>query len=186
MVGPVVKVDPRDLPQRPNLHWFGQRSYADLPSWCKGFDVCLMPFALNEATEFINPTKALEYMATGRPIVSTAVEDVVRNFGSVANVARNHEEFIKYCHAVLKSPEEAAIARGFKMVEQNSWDAIVERMEEHVRDALARRVGLSPSGQQRPGGPQRKEWRANPQARSKEKPQKLVKKGVEELSGVAP
>ena len=87
MVGPVLKVDPSALPRRPNLHWLGQRAYADLPAFCKGFDLCLMPFALNEATEFINPTKALEYMATGRMIVSTAVPDVVRNFGSVVKIA---------------------------------------------------------------------------------------------------
>jgi glycosyltransferase involved in cell wall biosynthesis len=70
IVGPVLKVDADSLPQRPNLHWLGKQEYADLPAFCKGFDVCLMPFALNESTEFINPTKALEYMASGRQIVS--------------------------------------------------------------------------------------------------------------------
>ncbi|MGH7972036.1 MAG: glycosyltransferase, partial [Limisphaerales bacterium] len=73
IVGPVTKVDPGSLPQHANLHWLGQRAYADLPAFGKGFDLCLMPFALNDATEFINPTKALEYMALGRPIVSTSV-----------------------------------------------------------------------------------------------------------------
>ena len=186
VVGPVVKVEPGSLPQRPNLHWFGQRSYGDLPSWCKGFDVCLMPFALNEATEFINPTKALEYMATGRPIVSTAIEDVVRNFGSVVKVARSHEEFIEYCHAVLKNPDQAAISRGLKMVKQNSWDAIVERMEEHVRDALLQRAAREPSPQRLPGGPQRKKGRTSLEAQLMEKSKKLVDNGVEELSGVTP
>src|SRR5437762_1136941 len=75
MIGPVLKVESSALPQRKNLHWLGQQSYAELPAFCKSFDVCLMPFALNEATEFINPTKALEYMATGRMIVSTPVAD---------------------------------------------------------------------------------------------------------------
>src|SRR6185295_2368594 len=81
IIGPVVKVDPKSLPVRPNLHWLGRRNYAELPAYTKGFDVCLMPFALNEATEYINPTKALEYMATGTQIVSSAVSDVVSNFG---------------------------------------------------------------------------------------------------------
>ena len=79
MVGPVVKIDPAMLPQHKNLHWLGPRSYEKLPAMTKGFDVCLMPFALNSATEFINPTKALEYMAAGKPIVSTALDEVQTN-----------------------------------------------------------------------------------------------------------
>ena len=73
--------------QRPNLHWLGQRDYADLPAYTKGFDVCLMPFALNDATENINPTKTLEYMAAGKPVISTAVADVVRNFARSSRLA---------------------------------------------------------------------------------------------------
>jgi glycosyltransferase involved in cell wall biosynthesis len=185
IVGPVVKVDPQTLPQRPNLHWFGHRSYADLPSLCKGFDVCLMPFALNEATEFINPTKALEYMATGRPIVSTAVEDVVRNFGSVVKVARNGDEFIEHCRAVLQTADPAAIARGFRMVEQNSWDAIVKSMEEHVWEGLAQRATVRSSRQRRPGRLQRGKWKTSLQAQLVAKTKKLVTEGMEGFSGVA-
>src|SRR5690606_9810992 len=73
MVGPTSKVDPEALPQRKNLHWLGGKKYEELPNYLKGFAVCLMPFALNAATEYINPTKALEYLAAGRPVVSTAV-----------------------------------------------------------------------------------------------------------------
>lgn len=137
MVGPVIKVDEKTLPRRENLHWLGQRSYSELPALCKAFDVCLMPFALNEATEFINPTKALEYMATGRPIISTAVADVVRNFGSVVKIARTPEEFIAQCRETLEQPDPQAIARGLQMVAENSWDSIVERLENHIADALA-------------------------------------------------
>jgi beta-glucosidase/6-phospho-beta-glucosidase/beta-galactosidase len=79
VVGPLAKVDPNALPCRVNIYWVGRREYAQLPAYTKAFNVCLMPFALNEATEYINPTKALEYMATGTPIVSTAVPDVVSN-----------------------------------------------------------------------------------------------------------
>ena len=74
MVGPVVKVDPNLLPHSPNLYWMGGRDYQQLPSYCAAFDVNMMCFAMNEATEFINPTKGLEYMATGKPIVSTPRE----------------------------------------------------------------------------------------------------------------
>src|SRR4029079_8911648 len=128
MVGPALKIQDKDLPQRPNLHWLGHREYADLPSFCKAFDLCLMPFALNEATEFINPTKALEYMATGRMIVSTAVADVVRNFGHVAKVANSEEEFIELCRKAVAQPEAETIERGLQMVGEISWDAIVAKL----------------------------------------------------------
>ncbi len=67
----MIKVDPASLPRRPNLHYLGQKSYGELPGYLKAFDVCLMPWALNDATKTISPTKTLEYMAGGKPIVST-------------------------------------------------------------------------------------------------------------------
>jgi glycosyltransferase involved in cell wall biosynthesis len=139
IIGPVLKVDPASLPQRTNLHWLGQQQYADLPAFCKGFDVCLMPFALNESTEFINPTKALEYMATGRMIVSTAVPDVVTNFGSVAKISSDTEDFVSLCRQAIQVPDQKAIARGLQMAADNSWEAIVTRLEGHIADALAAR-----------------------------------------------
>jgi glycosyltransferase involved in cell wall biosynthesis len=140
MVGPVMKVNPAVLPKRPNLHWLGQRPYEDLPALCKGFDICLMPFALNEATEFINPTKALEYMATGREVISTAVPDVVRNFGSVVKIAKTPEEFVWLCQRAVEEPDAAAIGRGLKMASANSWDSIVGQLEDHLAAALAKRA----------------------------------------------
>jgi len=136
MVGPATKVDPKLLPRKPNLHWLGQRAYDSLPAFCKGFDLCLMPFALNEATEYINPTKALEYLATGREIISTAVPDVVHNFGSVVRIARTREEFLLLCEAALEQPDRERIARGLRMAQKNSWDAIVECLEGHVAETL--------------------------------------------------
>lgn len=139
IVGPVLKVDPDSLPQRPNLHWLGQRAYADLPAFCKGFKVCLMPFALNESTEYINPTKALEYMASGRPIVSTAVPDVVSNFSSVVKVARNQDEFIQFCRDAVERPDGAAVERGLQMAAENTWESIVAKLEAHIETALLQR-----------------------------------------------
>jgi len=137
MVGPVLKVDEKSLPQRSNLHWLGQQNYLDLPAFCKGFEVCLMPFALNESTEYINPTKALEYMATGRMIVSTAVPDVVSNFSSVVKVARSPGEFVKMCQQAVEKPEADAIERGLQMARENSWESIVGKLEGHMADAFA-------------------------------------------------
>ena len=139
MVGPVVKVDPAELPQAEHIHWLGQRQYAELPAHVKGFDVCLMPFALNEATEYINPTKTLEYMAAGKPIVSTAVSDVVHNFTPVVAVANSQEEFVASVRDAIERPSGEMIARGLEQARANSWESIVARMERIIRDAIRTR-----------------------------------------------
>jgi glycosyltransferase involved in cell wall biosynthesis len=143
MVGPHTKVDPLTFPQRPNLHWLGGRDYAQLPAYAKSFDVCLMPFAMNEATRFINPTKALEYMATGRPIVSTMVPDVVRQFSDVVVLAREHACFIRECERYARRPDRARIERGMALARRNSWESIVGQLEQHIDEALASKRVLS-------------------------------------------
>jgi glycosyltransferase involved in cell wall biosynthesis len=143
MVGPSTKVDPASLPQRANLHWLGGRDYSDLPAYAKTFDVCLMPFAMNEATQFINPTKALEYMATGRPIVSTPVEDVVTQFSDVVTIAQSASEFMQECKRLASNTPRTRIERGLVLARQNSWDSIVAQLEQHVADVLATEPILS-------------------------------------------
>lgn len=130
-VGPRAKVEESELPRRDNIHWLGKRDYAELPAYASRFDVCLMPFALSPATAFINPTKALEYMAAARPIVSTAVPDVVSNFGSVVHVARSHGAFVQACRRALLSGEavEDRVERGLEMARANTWEAVVARIE---------------------------------------------------------
>jgi len=135
MVGPVVKVDPATLPQASNIHWLGQRDYAALPGYVKGFTVCLMPFALNEATEYINPTKTLEYMAAGKPIVSTAVPDVVRNFTPVVRVARSAREFVASASEAAVNPDRALISDGLEKAAAASWESIVTKMRGLIREA---------------------------------------------------
>jgi glycosyltransferase involved in cell wall biosynthesis len=95
-----------------------------------------MPFAMNEATEYINPTKALEYMATGKPVVSMPVEDVVLQFSETVDIADSHEEFIAMCHRAAAEPDRAQIERGLELVRKNSWEAIVRKLEQHIEDAL--------------------------------------------------
>jgi glycosyltransferase involved in cell wall biosynthesis len=136
MAGPVVKVSPDDLPKAPNIKWLGQKQYAELPTYAKAFDVCLMPFALNEATEYINPTKTLEYMAAGKPIVSTAVADVVRNFTPIVKVARSYDGFAAASRAAARAPEPELIARGIGMAADHSWESIVGKMRGHIAAAL--------------------------------------------------
>lgn len=140
LVGPIAKIDPASLPRRPNLHYLGPRPYAQLPSLLAGCDVTLMPFALNEATRYISPTKALEYMAASRPIVATPVPDVVSQWGGTIEVAEGGRPFVDAVSRVL---EESPGARAERMREQErfvragEWDAIVERMWQQVGQVLA-------------------------------------------------
>jgi len=136
MIGPLAKVDPRELPSARNIVWLGQRPYADLPRYVKAFDVCLMPFALNPATEYINPTKTLEYMAAGKPIVSTAIADVVRNFSPIVRIARSADEFVRAVSDSALDPDESIIEAGLKRVATASWESIVTRMREIISEAI--------------------------------------------------
>jgi len=140
MAGPVVKVDRAELPDRPNIHWLGQQAYADLPALVKGFDVCLMPFALNEATKYINPTKTLEYMAGGKPVVSTAVADVVRNFTPIVQVGNTPQEFVDAVERAWREPDAALLAGGIERAEASTWDAIVDSIRTDVQQAVFDRV----------------------------------------------
>src|SRR5690606_8637424 len=81
MIGPVVKIEPEALPRLANIHWLGAKPYSDLPQYLAGWDVGFMPFAINEATRFISPTKTPEFLAAGLPVVSTAITDVVNPYG---------------------------------------------------------------------------------------------------------
>ncbi len=131
LVGPVVKITEDELPRRPNIHYLGQRDYADLPRFLAGWDVCLMPFAINEATRFISPTKVLEYMAAELPIVSTPIADVVGPYGGVVAIAAGAQEFGVACaEALALEPSERA-ARTAAMREQvarTSWERTAQAM----------------------------------------------------------
>ncbi|WP_395408231.1 NAD(P)-binding protein [Pseudoduganella sp. UC29_106] len=131
MVGPIVKIDPAALPHRPNIHYLGQRSYQDLPHFLAGWDVCLMPFALNEATRFISPTKVLEYMAAELPIVSTPITDVVKPYGDIVAIAHTPQEFVHACEIALsQTPQqnEHMAEQMRKIVAGTSWESTAARM----------------------------------------------------------
>nr|WP_255703499.1 glycosyltransferase [Lysobacter sp. GX 14042] len=136
MAGPLAKVEQADLPDLPNLHWLGQQSYESLPALVKGFDVCLMPFALNDATRYINPTKTLEYMAAGKPVVSTAVADVVRNFTPVVEVARTTGEFLDAVAHAAREPDPALLREGIARAMEASWESTVATMRGELLDAV--------------------------------------------------
>lgn len=135
MVGPVVKVDPAELPQAPNLHWLGGRDYKELPEYCKAYDVCMMAFALNEATEYINPTKALEYLATGRPVISTPVADVVRQYSDLVYIEEDAQGFVSRIEEILANPDVERIQQGIEKAEGCSWDNTVSEMQRLIGEA---------------------------------------------------
>jgi UDP-galactopyranose mutase len=138
MLGPVVKIDPAELPRPANIHYLGQKQYKDLPAYVKGFDVCMMPFALNDATKFISPTKTLEYMAAHKPIVSTPVADVVGSYAEAVAIAKDAEEFVAAIdRALAETPDarERRIKRERGILARSSWDAIAARMDERMEEA---------------------------------------------------
>ena len=141
MVGPVVKVDPNLLPHSPNLFWLGGRDYQQLPSYCAAFDVNMMCFALNKATEFINPTKGLEYMATGKPIISTRVKDVVNQWSDIVHLAGGAEEFVKAAQRCLEKQGdvEQRVQRGLELAQQCSWESTVAKMQNLITDAIGKK-----------------------------------------------
>ncbi len=131
MAGPVVKIDLSGLPQRENIRWLGQQDYSDLPGLIQSWDVCLMPFALNDATRFISPTKTLEYLAAGCPVVSTPIHDVVAGYQDIVAIADSPQAFISACEAALnRTPEQVTkLAESVQMLlDKTSWDRTAQAM----------------------------------------------------------
>lgn len=142
MVGPTAKIDPATLPRLPNIQWLGQQSYGDLPAFINGWDVCLMPFALNESTRFISPTKTLEYMACGKPSVSTAIRDVVEPYGHVVPIRADAAGFVEACEAIMArrgaalQEHDRAVA---EIISRTSWDATAAAMYQLILEAESAR-----------------------------------------------
>jgi glycosyltransferase involved in cell wall biosynthesis len=130
MVGPVVKIDPSALPQADNISYPGPACYTDLPNVMAGFDVALMPFAMNEATRSISPTKTLEYLAAGLPVVSTRVPDVVSDFGELVDLQDDGDGFAVACRRVERHCPLSRAAKAEPLLHRHHWDTIARRMEE--------------------------------------------------------
>ena len=136
LVGPVVKIDPANLPRANNIHYMGQRTYDQLPQFLAGWDVCLLPFALNESTRFISPTKVLEYMAAELPSVSTPITDVKVPYGDVVAIADTPEKFIAACERMLAMNDEQKATLRDRMraiVANTSWDKTAASMHHLIR-----------------------------------------------------
>ena len=143
MIGPVVKISEDELPKRPNIHYLGPKKYEQLPAYLSGWDVALMPFAMNESTQFISPTKTPGYLAGGKPVVSTPVRDVVRHYGKLQGVgiAATAEEFVEQCERMLALDREGDwLSEADLLLSATSWSTTQARMSGLIAEVLGERV----------------------------------------------
>jgi UDP-galactopyranose mutase len=137
MIGPVVKIDPETLPRLPNLHYLGMKHYRHLPDYMAGWDAALMPFAENEATRFISPTKTLEYLAGGLPVVSTPIQDVLHPYEEAGLVRCGRgREFIREVEVALTTGFAPIEARVEELLASTSWDQTWSRMSALLSEHL--------------------------------------------------
>lgn len=140
MIGPVVKIDPAALPQNENVHYLGGKSYQDLPAYLSGWDVAMLPFALNASTRFISPTKTPEYLAAGKPVVSTAIRDVVRPYGEkgLVHIANDAEQFVMAIERALSQKNDQQwLEETDRYLATISWDQTWEEMARLMHQVLA-------------------------------------------------
>ncbi len=143
MVGPVVKIDEATLPRTENIHYLGQQTYNDLPGILAGWDVAMMPFALNDSTRYISPTKTPEYLAAGLPVVSTPITDVVTPYGdmNLVRIASTPEQFVEAIENAMSEDAGDRRTRADEYLSNFSWDKTFDEMYALIQDAIeARRV----------------------------------------------
>ncbi len=152
IIGPVVKIDRATLPSHPNIHYLGGKSYQELPAYLAGWDIAMLPFAINESTKFISPTKTPEYLAAGKPVISTPIRDVVRPYGEkgLVRIASNASEFVICAEEILK--ESADITSWLEEVDaflaDNSWDNTWGEMLGLIESAIEERNQKSTANNQ--------------------------------------
>lgn len=141
MIGPVVKIDPADLPRLPNIHWLGGKSYMELPSYMAHWDIGWMPFALNEATRYISPTKTPEFLAAGLPVVSTAIVDVVRSYGAQGLVQiADAEDIEQKIREAIGNPKDLLRRSVDACLANTSWDQTWSAMANHLSKVVRPQV----------------------------------------------
>jgi glycosyltransferase involved in cell wall biosynthesis len=138
-IGPVVKIAENDLPKRDNIHYLGSKKYEELPSYLKGIDIAFMPFALNKSTEFISPTKTLEFMAALKPIISTAIKDVERDYSDIVPIIHNGQEAKNAIQQFIDETHEQRQKRETEettIVDKTSWDKTQQEMETIITNSI--------------------------------------------------
>ncbi len=148
ILGPVVKIDPADLPKNKNIHYLGSKSYQELPEYLSGWDIAFIPFARNESTRFISPTKTPEYLSAGKPVISTSIRDVVNPYGinQLVHIADNGDEFIKAATLELsKSDRSTWLKNVDEFLAENSWDLTWKSMMDLIISRLKDKTNLETS-----------------------------------------
>src|SRR5690606_15375204 len=128
MIGPLAKIGEDDLPRLQNIHYLGIKEYNELPNYLKAIDIAMMPFALNDATKYISPTKTLEYMAAGKPIISTPVKDVVRDYEDHVHIVETPDNFGTALQSIVKLDNVDYSTRYCEILHKTSWDNTVSQM----------------------------------------------------------
>jgi len=139
LAGPVVKIDPEILPRRSNIHYLGSKSYKELPGYLSGWDIALIPFAINESTKYISPTKTPEYLAAGKPVISTPIMDVINPYGKngLVHIVNNATELVERAALELDTGERKTwLAMVDDYLADISWDITWLRMHEMIKRAL--------------------------------------------------
>jgi hypothetical protein len=144
-----VKISDDELPRAANIHYLGGKTYEQLPAYLSGWDVALMPFAMNESTQFISPTKTPEYLVGGKPVVSTPVRDVVRTYGHLqgVHIASDADGFIRCCEKALKQSREGGdwLAEADLLLSATSWATTQARMSGLIGEVLGERTAQKAS-----------------------------------------
>ena len=143
LVGPVIKINPDSLPVRENIHYLGRKEYKDLPDYLSGWDVAMLTFALNESTKYISPTKTPEYLAGGKPVISTSITDVVTPYGKLGlvKIADTAEEFITAAEQILANKNNKELSKKVDDFLANiSWNKTWSRMTALIDEALENKL----------------------------------------------
>jgi glycosyltransferase involved in cell wall biosynthesis len=153
MIGPVVKIDPADLPRLPNIHYLGAKRYEELPDYLAGWDLALLLFAHNDATRFISPTKTPEYLAAGKPVVSTSIRDVVTPYGDrdLVRIADSVDDFVHACANALREVPEPRRIRADVFLRGISWDRTWAKTAALLDAVTSDRIAPQPQAAASPG-----------------------------------
>ena len=144
MIGPVVKIDPDKLPKHPNIYYLGPKKYNELPDYLAGWDIALLLFARNESTRFISPTKTPEYLAAGKPVISTSITDVVRPYGELklVEITDTADELIQAAEKILSASSQSQsewLARVDAFIQDISWDKTWAQMSKLIDSVTEKR-----------------------------------------------
>jgi UDP-galactopyranose mutase len=146
LIGPVVKIDQNTLPRFSNIHYLGGKSYNELPQYLAGWDVAIIPFAMNESTKFISPTKTPEYLAAGKPVISTPIKDVVSPYfdNGLVSIAADGATFVKHGEKILSIESHSKwLTKVDSFLNGNSWDRTWSQMVKHIENVLKNNAELS-------------------------------------------